>query len=178
MTNASVALPSCTVISCVGPVRQQRRSVCIKCCLQQNSVLEELKSLGVRPKKSLGQNFLVSEAVLSDIVNAASVQAGDHILEIGPGLGTLTDRLVKLGATVLAIEKDDLFAKHLEKKFLEVWQTYVIGSHSACNGLIAAGTHALGHHCSGGTGGCRARRRTRGQATARDDQNLSAGARR
>ncbi|CAL5221245.1 g3400 [Coccomyxa viridis] len=126
MTNASVALPSCTVISCVSPVRQQRRSVCIKCCLQQNSVLEELKSLGVRPKKSLGQNFLVSEAVLSDIVNAASVQAGDHILEIGPGLGTLTDRLVKLGATVLAIEKDDLFAKHLEKKFLEVEQVAVV----------------------------------------------------
>ncbi len=157
ITHALVALPSC--IS-VGPVRRQRHSNCIKCCLQQNSVLGELKSLGVRPKKSLGQNFLISEAVLSDIVTAASVQAGDHVLEIGPGLGTLTDRLVKTGAKVLAIEKDDLFAKHLERKFAEVRQTYVMGTHNRCHGRIAAGAHALGRHYSGGTGGCGARRCT------------------
>ena len=101
-------------------------------------MLEELKSLGVRPKRSLGQNFLISDAVLSDIVAAASVQAGDHILEIGPGLGILTERLVRLGANVLAIEKDDLFVKHLQQKFGEVWQTTDIVSQS-CTDYIAPG---------------------------------------
>lgn len=88
----------------------------------------------MQPKKSLGQNFLISEAVLSDIVTAASVQTGDHILEIGPGLGTLTERLVKLGATVLAVEKDDLFFKHLKQKFAEVWQTSLMSLHSTSIG--------------------------------------------
>ena len=96
---------------------RQRGSLRLRCCTQHSSVLEELKRLGVRPKKSLGQNFLTSETVLSDIVRAASLRPGDSILEIGPGLGTLTGRLVNDGARVLAIEKDDVFAKHLEQKF-------------------------------------------------------------
>ena len=119
-------------------------------------MLEELRLLGVRPKKSLGQNFLISESVLSNIVTAASVQAGDHILEIGPGLGTLTDRLVKVGATVLAIEKDDLFVKHLEVKFAEVWQTYLLTAHNTYTGHCVAESNAHGHYCSGSPGGCRA----------------------
>ena len=90
------------------------------CCNHQSLVLEELKSLGIRPKRSLGQNFLISQSVLSDIVRAASVEAGDHILEIGPGLGTLTAKLVDNGATILAIEKDDVLARHMERKFAEV----------------------------------------------------------
>ena len=96
------------------------RQAVLLCCNQQSLVLEELKSLGVRPKRSLGQNFLISQSVLSDIVRAASVEAGDHILEIGPGLGTLTAKLVDNGALILAIEKDDVLARHMERKFAEV----------------------------------------------------------
>ena len=151
-SHAGVVLSSrVRTTSCVGPVRQRQLV-----CLQQSSVLEELKLLGVRPKKSLGQNFLISEAVLSDIVTAASVQAGDHILEIGPGLGTLTDRLVKVGATVLAIEKDDLFYKHLEQKFAEVWQTYMLLAHNTDTGHRMADSHGAGHCYSGNPGDCRA----------------------
>ncbi len=95
-------------------------------------MLEELKRLGLRPKKSLGQNFLTAETVLSDIVRAASLRPGDSILEIGPGLGTLTVRLVKDGARVLAIEKDDVFAKHLEQKFALVQHICHRPSHTCC----------------------------------------------
>jgi len=59
-----------------------------------------------RPRKRFGQNFLRDQHVLDRIVNAAQLQAGDRILEIGPGAGALTDRLLETGLPVLAIEID------------------------------------------------------------------------
>ena len=74
-------------------------------------------------KKSLGQNFLNSDGALSAIILAGKVKKGDTVLEIGPGKGALTRELLKTGAKVLAIEKDDrlipvleeLFAKEIKK---------------------------------------------------------------
>ena len=56
--------------------------------------------------KSLGQHWLHDIAVLDSICDAASVQRGDVVLEIGPGLGTLTDRLIARNAEVVALEFD------------------------------------------------------------------------
>lgn len=56
--------------------------------------------------RRLGQNFLLDDAVLDDIAARAGVQAGDAVLEIGPGAGTLTAALLRRGARVLAIELD------------------------------------------------------------------------
>lgn len=70
-------------------------------------------------KKSLGQNFLNSQAVIKDIVKAASLQEGDLTLEIGPGKGILTRGLLKAGAKVIAIEKDDRLIPILAEKFTE-----------------------------------------------------------
>jgi 16S rRNA (adenine1518-N6/adenine1519-N6)-dimethyltransferase len=72
-----------------------------------------------RAKKSLGQNFLRSGAVLHSIVAAGKAEKTDTILEIGPGKGALTEALLQTGATVIAIEKDHLLIPYLEEKFSE-----------------------------------------------------------
>ena len=61
---------------------------------------------GIRLKKSLGQHILTDSDTTQDIVRLAGVRPGDQVIEIGPGLGTLTLELVKAGADVLAIETD------------------------------------------------------------------------
>ncbi|MBL8185312.1 MAG: ribosomal RNA small subunit methyltransferase A [Blastocatellia bacterium] len=64
------------------------------------------KHTAKRAKKSLGQNFLVDETIIERIVDALDIDAGDRVIEIGPGRGALTDRLVNSNATVAAIELD------------------------------------------------------------------------
>ncbi len=65
-----------------------------------------LGARGWQLTRSLGQNFLHDGNQLRRIVAAAGVEQGDHVLEIGPGLGPLTERLLAAGARVLAVEKD------------------------------------------------------------------------
>lgn len=71
----------------------------------------------VRPKKSLGQNFLTSPGAIFDIVQAANIQADDTILEIGPGKGVLTKELVRWAGKVVVVEKDDELAPFLQEEF-------------------------------------------------------------
>ena len=65
-----------------------------------------LKQFGLRPKKSLGQNFLIDNHALDKIVRAADVTADDVVLEIGPGLGSLTQHLAAIARRVIAVEID------------------------------------------------------------------------
>lgn len=58
-------------------------------------------------KKSLGQNFLVDLRVIRQILKAAKIKQGDQVLEIGPGIGSMTEQLLEAGAKVLAYEVDD-----------------------------------------------------------------------
>jgi len=74
---------------------------------------ELLKVLGTGPKKSLSQNFLIDGNIIRKIVDAAEVKEGEHVLEIGPGPGALTQELLARGAHVTAVEKDTYFAQHL-----------------------------------------------------------------
>ena len=71
----------------------------------------------MRPKKSLGQNFLKSAKALGDIVRAGEVSADDVVLEIGPGKGVLTEKLLETGAKVFAVEKDRELVPLLAEKF-------------------------------------------------------------
>jgi 16S rRNA (adenine1518-N6/adenine1519-N6)-dimethyltransferase len=71
----------------------------------------------MQTKKSLGQHFLRSLSYLNAIADAADVKAGDTVLEIGPGEGTLTAVLLARGAHVLAIEKDSRLIPVLKEKF-------------------------------------------------------------
>lgn len=70
---------------------------------------------GVHPTKSLGQNFVHDAGVVRRIVRAADVSPGDHVLEVGPGLGSLTLGLLEAGAHVTAIEIDDVMAPLLSQ---------------------------------------------------------------
>ena len=67
----------------------------------------------LRPKKSLSQNFLTDADALDAIVAAAELHAGDNVVEIGPGLGVLTRRLLAAGANVMAVELDTRLAEYL-----------------------------------------------------------------
>lgn len=83
--------------------------------MNRSQLLSFLEQVGARPKKSLSQNFLIDANTIKNIVTLAGVEPEDRILEIGPGPGALTQALLGAGATVLAIEKDTLFAHHLER---------------------------------------------------------------
>ncbi|MDN3507145.1 MAG: 16S rRNA (adenine(1518)-N(6)/adenine(1519)-N(6))-dimethyltransferase RsmA [Simkaniaceae bacterium] len=74
----------------------------------------ELHKLGVRAKKRYSQNFLIDQNILEKICKSADVKEGDHILEIGPGPGALTEKLLEKGAIVHAIEKDPELAEKLQ----------------------------------------------------------------
>ncbi|MFA6963287.1 MAG: 16S rRNA (adenine(1518)-N(6)/adenine(1519)-N(6))-dimethyltransferase RsmA [Patescibacteria group bacterium] len=76
-----------------------------------------LKSKGLLAKQSLGQNFLVDREVLEKIVEAAEIKTSDTVIEVGPGLGTLTEELILRAGKVIAIEKDDKLAKLLSSQF-------------------------------------------------------------
>lgn len=85
--------------------------------------IETLKNLMQRfklnPNKTYGQHFLMDETILEDMIDEAGVKAGDTVLEIGPGIGNLTERLLEHGAKVLSVEKDPQFLpvlKTLEKE--------------------------------------------------------------
>lgn len=70
---------------------------------------------GLRMNKKLGQNFLIRHAVVDDIARAAELQEGEPVLEIGPGIGTLTQALAETGAAVTAVELDDRLLPVLDK---------------------------------------------------------------
>ena len=72
-----------------------------------------LNDMGVDPRKSLGQNFVIDPNTIRKIVRLAGVEPGDTVVEIGPGLGSLTLGLLAAGASVVAIEKDAVLAAAL-----------------------------------------------------------------
>ncbi|MFP3898807.1 MAG: 16S rRNA (adenine(1518)-N(6)/adenine(1519)-N(6))-dimethyltransferase RsmA [Dehalococcoidia bacterium] len=75
-----------------------------------------LHQLGFRPKKRLGQHFLVDEAVLEHILSATELRPGDVVVEAGPGLGILTEGLARRGARVIAVEVDPRLVGLLRKR--------------------------------------------------------------
>ncbi|MBB2923977.1 16S rRNA (adenine(1518)-N(6)/adenine(1519)-N(6))-dimethyltransferase RsmA [Cellulomonas cellasea] len=68
---------------------------------------------GIRPTKTLGQNFVLDGGTVRKIVRQAAVQPGERVVEIGPGLGSLTLGLLEAGADVLAVEIDPVLARLL-----------------------------------------------------------------
>lgn len=73
------------------------------------------KRFDIRMSKKLGQNFLIKRGIVDEIVHAAELTAGEPVLEVGPGIGTLTQGLAQSGADVTAIE--------LDRRLLEVLDT-------------------------------------------------------
>lgn len=85
--------------------------------------LTEIKSLlavrGLHPKHRLGQNFLHDKNQLAKLIDAAEVKAGDLILEVGPGTGTLTSALLERGAEIIACELDNDMAAIIREVFAD-----------------------------------------------------------
>jgi 16S rRNA (adenine1518-N6/adenine1519-N6)-dimethyltransferase len=78
-----------------------------------------LGELGVKPRKSLGQNFLIDKNILNILLTSADLSKADSVLEIGPGLGVVTEELLRTASRVVAVEKDRVLYSHLQGKFGE-----------------------------------------------------------
>ena len=76
-----------------------------------------LKKYGISANKSLGQNFLIDESVVAKIVESSKITKDDLVIEIGPGLGTLTKELLEKAKKVICIELDDRMIKILKERF-------------------------------------------------------------
>ncbi len=76
-----------------------------------------LKRYGIKANKDLGQNFLINENVVNNIVESAEISEDDLIIEIGPGLGTLTSKLLEKAGKVIAVELDKRMIEILNDRF-------------------------------------------------------------
>ena len=86
------------------------------------NVLEETKFLmkkyKIKANKNLGQNFLIDDTVILDIVNGAKIEKDDLVIEIGPGLGSMTAVLLEKAKKVICIELDKKMIKILDDRFI------------------------------------------------------------
>lgn len=85
------------------------------------NILEEtrfiMKKYNIRANKNLGQNFLINEEVVKNIVGCSNIEKEDLVVEIGPGLGTLTKYLLEKAGKVICIELDTKMLQILEDRF-------------------------------------------------------------
>lgn len=77
-----------------------------------------IKKYNVSANKNLGQNFLIDQDVIDAIINASEISADDLIIEIGPGLGTLTKFLIEKAGNVIAVELDKKMVQILNDRFI------------------------------------------------------------
>ncbi|MBI4296260.1 MAG: 16S rRNA (adenine(1518)-N(6)/adenine(1519)-N(6))-dimethyltransferase RsmA [Chloroflexi bacterium] len=85
-----------------------------------------LRQLGIRPRKGLGQHFLIDKEALSTIMEAAELTRADVVLEVGPGLGILTRELAQRAGWVIAIELDDKLAAMLQQRLVTLPNVTII----------------------------------------------------
>jgi len=90
--------------------------------MNKDQLVEFLRRYRIKPNFTYGQNFLIDDFVIDDIVDAAEVAKKDIVLEIGPGIGNLTRKLCERAGFVLSVEKDEKFLpilKEIKKDFPE-----------------------------------------------------------
>jgi 16S rRNA (adenine1518-N6/adenine1519-N6)-dimethyltransferase len=92
-----------------------------------SEIMSTLEQLGASPRKSLGQNFLHDNNLARWIVERLELEPGDHVLEIGPGLGALTEWLPLDRVSATLLEKDRLFAGFLEERFSKPAVEVILG---------------------------------------------------
>ncbi len=88
--------------------------------LSPSQTLELLKKLEHSPVKKLGQNFLIDSNIVRKSLELADVQVGENVVEVGPGLGTLSGALLHAGANLFAVELDKTLYSHLKEHFKNV----------------------------------------------------------
>jgi 16S rRNA (adenine1518-N6/adenine1519-N6)-dimethyltransferase len=87
--------------------------------MRAEEVRSVLESLGKRPSKSLGQHFLLDDRIIQRQVRLAALEEGETVLEIGPGIGNLTEEILRYGVKVVAVEQDPGFCAFLRRRFGE-----------------------------------------------------------
>ena len=87
--------------------------------MKKSDIINITKEYNLAPSKRFGQNFLIDENVCKKIIDSAKISQDDYILEIGPGLGSLTRYLVKLSQSVTVVEIDAGFVKYLQNEYLD-----------------------------------------------------------
>ncbi|MHA2390343.1 MAG: 16S rRNA (adenine(1518)-N(6)/adenine(1519)-N(6))-dimethyltransferase RsmA [Promethearchaeota archaeon] len=75
-----------------------------------------LNQLNLKPQKRLGQNFLINDKVLNKIISISEISKDDIVLEIGPGLGVITEKIAEMAKKVYAVEIDKILTKYLTEK--------------------------------------------------------------
>jgi len=90
--------------------------------------MDLLKKYHIKAKRSLGQNFLVDEKVVAQIIQAADLKPNDVVLEIGPGLGVLTKEIAERAKKVIAIEKDNKLCAILKQELKDYKNIEVINA--------------------------------------------------
>ena len=96
--------------------------------LSPSQTLELLKRLEHAPVKKLGQNFLVDSNIVRKSLELADVRSGDDVVEVGPGLGTLSGALLQAGAKVHAVELDKTLHAFLKEHFAQVKEFSLINA--------------------------------------------------
>ena len=81
--------------------------------LTRTQVKDLLQKYDINPRKSLGQNFVVEPNTIRQIIELASIEADDFVIEVGPGIGSLTSSLLEVAGHVTAIEVDDALVRVL-----------------------------------------------------------------
>ena len=76
-----------------------------------------MRKYNISAKKNLGQNFLIDESVVENILTTSDIKKEDLVIEIGPGLGTLTSKLVERAGKVICIELDSKMIEILDERF-------------------------------------------------------------
>lgn len=84
---------------------------------ETKALIKKLEKIGLRPKKLLGQYFLINKEIISQIIKTAEISKDDQVLEIGPGLGILTEALIRSAGKVVAVELDERLVKFLKNEF-------------------------------------------------------------
>ena len=85
--------------------------------MNREDTLRYINEHEILPDKNFGQNFLCDEGIISDIVELSGGSQGAKIIEIGPGLGALTDKFVENGCDITAVEIDKRLNEHLVRRF-------------------------------------------------------------
>ena len=78
-----------------------------------------LNNIGTSPKKGLGQNFLINKEKIGRISNEIRSEVYDSVIEIGPGLGSITKKIIDIESKVICIEKDTVLYNYLKKEYQE-----------------------------------------------------------
>lgn len=85
----------------------------------KHDIQDILAQAGSEPRRQFGQNFMIDQNLVRLVADAGVIAAGDLVIEVGPGTGTLTEEILSRGANVLAVEIDRDLARVLRDKFAE-----------------------------------------------------------